>query len=181
MTARVNPAGKRTTFGYDGSSRVTSIQQPGGGVLTYSYEAGNVTKFIDALSEVTTLEYDGSGNLTCQIDPLGNRTTCTWAGGRLSVVENPLGDLTTFAYATMTYEARQLECVQNPLGQCTTFLFNDDNQVEVVIDAEGNCVTQVWDANGEPHGRCRPIGKPDDVDVQQQGTSHGRQKPACRS
>jgi RHS repeat-associated protein len=156
MTARVNPAGKRTSVSYDGSDRVTVIKHPDGGIQTYTYLAGDVTKFTDARSKIWTIQYDGSGNPTCQIDPLGNRTTVTWGTDRCLRVDTPAG-CTTFTYATMTYEAAQLRSVANPGGQCVTFVYSS-NRVVAMMDALGKIVTQVFDGSGNRTAVVDPLG-----------------------
>ena len=69
--------GNTTTFGYvtNGTTHIeslTSIEQPLGGIFTYSYNSGGqVTSLIDQLGRVTTLVWNASGLRSVAVDAWG--------------------------------------------------------------------------------------------------------------
>ena len=84
-----------TTYGYDYFQRLTSVSQPGGGLLSYAYDAaGNLLSLTDPVGNETTYAYDGIGRLTIetnegsqwrsyQYDALGDLTRVRDRNGRV--------------------------------------------------------------------------------------------------
>lgn len=68
-TSTVDRNGNTTTFGYDGSLRLTSITDPVGLKTSFAYANNRVSTITDPTGRITRLAYDGAGNLVSITDP----------------------------------------------------------------------------------------------------------------
>lgn len=131
LTESIDADGNRSTFGYDGVSRQTTMVDPDGyapgGVPsehtwdTVYDENGRVTQVVDALSHSAFTTHDGAGNPTSITDRNNNVTTYTYdsAARLLNVKQKP-----------------------DPVGQPALIY-----TTSVLRDGNGNA-TQVTQANG---------------------------------
>ena len=97
-----------TTYGYDYFQRLTSVSQPGGGSISYTYDAaGNLLSLTDPVGNDTTYAYDGLGRLTIETNE-GSQ----WRSYQYSA----LGDLTRLR----DRNGRVLQFGYDLLGQLTS-------------------------------------------------------------
>jgi RHS repeat-associated protein len=78
----------------DSQNRVTSVVEPGGRELTFSYSGSDLTvqQVTDPLGRTVRYTYDGSNRLTQVTNPLGGTWQYTYdAGGRLASITDPRG------------------------------------------------------------------------------------------
>ena len=104
--------GDVTTYGYDAVDRLTSVDPPGPGARTYSYDAdGRRVGFVNELGEqggAWAYGYDGLGRLVSQRDPAGEVTSYGWDGeGRLGTITQPGGN-----------------CAVSPKTGCVTYSYD---------------------------------------------------------
>ena len=123
--------GSSLSIQYDGSNRVTRLEQAVGGgasrATVLAYNAGN-TVITDPLGQATTLSHDGAGRLTAITAPPAV------AGGTAQVVRfgyNGNGDLTS---------------VTDAAGVATTFGYDGSGNLLRQIDRMGDEVTRTYNA-----------------------------------
>ena len=119
MLAIGDGLGNRTSFTYVTLSpsqveSLASIQQPLGGLFTYTYNSnGQVSTVVDQLGNTTSLVWNSSGLRSVAIDPQGNRTSYSYNSfGQITAVQNPLGQIVTAVYNSVG----QQTAIINPLG-----------------------------------------------------------------
>ena len=160
-----NTAGAIWTLSYTGTPpRLESVLDPGGGRLTYTYDASHQIETItDAAGRETQWEVDGSNNLvrhvtpelcttsltydashrlTSLTDPAGHCHSYTYDGAsRVTCYENPRGERTSFSY-----QAGNVTAITNALSQVVTLQFNTSGNLTQAIDPLGQLYTYTWDA-----------------------------------
>ena len=102
LTAKVDPAGTRTTYSYNGNV-LKAIEMPDGraprlplGILIPRSRSSTPLAPGNVIYDAETF------NLLAQTDPLGNRTTYAWdTNNNMTLVEDPRGYRTTYAYQQM--------------------------------------------------------------------------------
>lgn len=114
MTARTDPAGKKTTYAYDGQGRLLSRRDPEGGTTSFVYGAGAAaglpSKVTDPLGVETEVVYDGKGNAVRYVLPGGLLTEVDRdAAGRPVAVTEPSGLVRATEYDGLGGVVRQVE------------------------------------------------------------------------
>ncbi len=133
LSSIVDARGKRTSFSYDASGRMTQLRGNDNAVLTANtYDAeGRVVSQTDARGNTFTIDYAPTptgGSFVTLIDRTGASSFYEFeAGGRFLSYEDPLGNKWTNEYDMLG----QLEMVTLPSGRTRTVSF----------DAEGNLVS----------------------------------------
>ncbi len=103
LTTVTDPSGRQLAFTYTGS-RITSVSDPAGRTWSFAYSAANdLTSIIYPLLEgqnpARTLTYDAGHNILSETDLRGNVWTCIYdTQERLVVWRNPHNNTTTYAY-----------------------------------------------------------------------------------
>jgi RHS repeat-associated protein len=97
LIRQVDRTGNTVLIQRDGQDRVTSLVEPGGRALTFSYSGSDlkVQQVTDPLGRMVQYTYDGGNRLTQVTDPAGG----TWqyaydAAGRLETITDPRGTIT---------------------------------------------------------------------------------------
>ncbi len=175
----VNASGRGVSFSRDSEGRIESIQDPLGNTVQYQYGAyGNLTVFINQLSQSTTyqyhpepfenhlksitlpdgtvlssLEYDQDGRLSEACDEDG----CTRAEydlvGRTQTTFDAMNRATTYVYDAEGNVISETDA----LGNTHTYAYDANGNLTEHTDPEGNVTLQEWDAQGnllsvvEPH------------------------------
>ncbi|MGH3602071.1 MAG: RHS repeat-associated core domain-containing protein [Pseudonocardiaceae bacterium] len=167
LISRTGPAGQ-TTYNYDGLGRPTSVSYPGGGSVSYGYDAAsNLTSLTDAGGKVS-YHYDKANQLTAVIDPGtytpaatlnynhdGLLTSTTYHSGA-SIVDayNSLDQLTkvTDTYKTAagqaahlsyayTYDGTLQQTMTDQAGNQTTYSYDALNRLTQAQTANGSTTT----------------------------------------
>ncbi|MFJ5308954.1 DUF6531 domain-containing protein [Streptomyces sp. NPDC088350] len=176
LTARYDPFGNRTYYGYDGYGNRTSVLDPLGDHTTYTYDAtghrlthvtptaterwtytsGDVATYTDGRSDKTTYGYDTSGRLTSITDPAGGVTNLTYtAAGLVSSATTPRGKKTSYGYDT----TGNLTSVTTPLSEQTTYTYDTAGRRLTSADPLGHTTTYTYDTADDVTSVTDPRGK----------------------
>ncbi|OWK35320.1 RHS repeat domain-containing protein [Fimbriiglobus ruber] len=153
--------GSLVTFGYDGSSRLSTMAAPDGGVSTFSYDGGGL---IDAIASpggrVTTLTHSGT-NLTGVTDPAGGTATLAYDGSHHLLTIADGVELTTYTYsngmAATVQTAGGTTTVAPALGAGRAGATNGA-PTGSVTDPTGAATQTAFNALGEPVDQVDPTG-----------------------
>jgi RHS repeat-associated protein len=138
--------GKSVGIIRNGQGFVTSISDPNGVALSYTYDSNNLSTFTDRDSNTTKFAYDGNHNLTGITLPNGQpglTNTYDPANGRLTSTADGLGVSTGFSHDI----ARQTETITDRRGNATTYVYDADGNITQVTDALGKVTTSTYDAS----------------------------------
>jgi len=122
---------------YDwGTGNLNQVNEPGGRITFYSYDAyNNLTKKQDNLGRETIYTYDGHQNLVREKDALGNVTEHVYFPNGLKQVDvDPLSHTTSYSYDANGYPL----AVVNGLGETTSFEYDAAGRKTAETDALHN-------------------------------------------
>lgn len=147
-TRAVTAAGeKKTTFGYDGYGRTSSVTDPTGATSQTFYDARNrVTSTVGARADTTRFGFDGGGNVTTVTDARGR----LWQYGRnvlgwTLTQTDPSNAVERFAYnlngLVTTYTNRRNQMI-------ATFYDSLDRVQSTYQYTEGQTTTYAYDPGG---------------------------------
>ncbi len=137
-------SGASVEFVRDDEGRITTVIDPAGNVLAYSYDrAGNLTAYLDSVAAQTQYTYDDDHGLLDIIDPLGRRVVRNLYDddGRLVAQEDSDGNRTEFSH---DLAGRRSE-VLDRLGRLTVLEYDERGNVTTRIDALGRRTTYAFD------------------------------------
>ncbi|HMH49282.1 MAG TPA: kelch repeat-containing protein [Candidatus Acidoferrum sp.] len=147
VLAMTSPKGRTLTFVYDGSDRVTQIQ--------------------DDLGRVTSYQYDASGRLWRATDPAGGVTEYTYedtTNHRMKTIKDPRG----IVYLTNEYDALSGRVTRQTLADPTAtyqFAYTTDSGGHVtqteVTDPRGMLRRVTFNLNGYTATDTRAVGQPE--------------------
>jgi RHS repeat-associated protein len=135
LTSVTDPAGRKLSFTYSGS-HIATARDPLGRTYRYGYSAtGNLVKVTDPLGRSWSFTYDGKHRLVALTDPRGGKTANTYnASGRVTAQVDPDGGKTTWSYsgnpATL---AGGSTTMTDPNGIKTTFRYSDLEMLSVTV------------------------------------------------
>jgi RHS repeat-associated protein len=171
LTAIIRPSGAKTTMGYDGSGRMTSLMEARGNepgatpadyTWTFGYDAANhLTSKTSPLGHTTTWSYDPAGNLDFTKDAKLRVTDYQYFPNNLLKKVIPPGtpaNETVYDYdlagnlisrtdansrvTTYGYNtANLLDSVVLPQGQTWSNTYDKNSNVKTVVNPEGNNTT----------------------------------------
>ncbi|MFO0729836.1 MAG: RHS repeat-associated core domain-containing protein [Nitrospiraceae bacterium] len=150
ITSITDPMGRTVGYSYDALHRLSTITAPDGGVTIYTYDINNrLTTITDArgITYLTTLYYP-SGLVAKQILADGGtyRFEYTLAGSTITQakVTDPRGNPTTYTFNNYQFVSQ----IDAP-GQTTQFqLQSGTNYLTQVTDALGRTTAYTYDSNG---------------------------------
>lgn len=139
----VDAVGRALNFGYDSSSRITSISDPIGRAVYYSYNSqGMLATITDTAGGVTSYGYDQNNNLTTITDPNHNTYTNTYdPNGRVTQQQAPDGGIIQFSFTlfnpTVPTSPVNYTTVTDARGNPTIYHFNPSGFLLDRTDAKG--------------------------------------------
>jgi YD repeat-containing protein len=167
-------SGVKTTYEYDGMSRLVRVKDAQGNTLSRSYADTDypwLPSLIAAPSgDTIQADYDARGNAIAVIDAAGNRTDLTWdAKNRLTTVLEPLvtdawGIAEPMRHRTdYTYDGRNNLIRVREFAAANSF-FDITYTVDVAglvtsRDVMGNATTYAYDLHGNPTQTTSPAGR----------------------
>lgn len=163
LTSVTDPLGNATVNFYDAVGNKIAVTDAAGHTITYVYSADNlllstINPAADpsqaaALTRTTTYTYDVMGNRTSTTDANGNTSTYTYdAMNRLLTVKTPsvstangsaVSYTTTYAYDGV---GNRITSIDNN-GNQTQTVYNSDNLLQQVTDANGHITQYAYDAD----------------------------------
>ncbi|MGL5817131.1 MAG: RHS repeat-associated core domain-containing protein [Phycicoccus sp.] len=166
LTATIDRAGKRTTYGYNAAGDQTSITDPLGHTTTMGYDAahrmtsrtdprGNVPGCSCSATYTTRYTHDGAGRVLTETDPLGRVTTHTYdpVGNRRTTTD-PAGASTSYTYTANN----QVATVTDALGRVTTNGYDSTSRLVSVTDPLARKTTYTYDPAGRMKTTRTPAG-----------------------
>jgi YD repeat-containing protein len=160
-------AGDRgTNISYDALGRQTRVTDPAGKVTTFSYNGARVTR-TDANQRTTTYDYlalygPGDTRLVSVTDPTGTTTTYEYTTtGNLTKVTGPSAGVTrTWAVDDRGHPFSDTQ----PESGTTSYAYDEDSKLTTITDAAGGVITLTYDSDDRLIGRDAP-GTVDDVTI----------------
>lgn len=158
QTVVVNPRGYRTTYTFDGLSRLQTAKDANNGQTQVDYdEAGNILSVIDANGHATSFEYDTSGNVLerRQVHSDGSGTndivrTFTYTSSNdIDVATDPMGRMTDYDYdaASNVTSVTRRNAQGVPLAT-TSFERNSFGDVTLIRDPNQHETTFIYGPYG---------------------------------
>ncbi len=148
--------GKRTVFGFDDRSRITSVENPSGQTERWEFDSrGDVTSHTDEAGRTTRYVYDVVGNLVSETDAAGHETRYTSTpSGRVASRTDAIGR--TWAY---TYDDRGLVVAEDrPDGTTMRYEYTPGGDVSASIAPSGATTRYEYDARGNLASLIDPLG-----------------------
>ena len=151
LIAQSDRNGNTVTITRDGQGRATTIAEPGGRSLTFTYDSTSfrVSSVTDPIGRTVGYSYDGNGRLIRVRDPAGGLTGYTYdAQNRLLTITDPRG----ITFLTNEYDANGRVARQTQAdGGVWTFAYTLSGGVvtqAVVTDPRGNTTTHRFNNSG---------------------------------
>ncbi|WP_177235315.1 DUF6531 domain-containing protein [Streptomyces sp. MUSC 14] len=154
LTARYDPFGNRTYFGYDGYGNRTSVLDPLGDHTTYTFDTSGhmLTHVMPTATEKWTY---ASGNVATHTDGRSNKTTYGYdSTGRLTSITDPAGGVTSLTYTT----AGLTSSLTTPRGKTTSYGYDSDGNLTSVTTPANEKTSYTYDASGRLLTRSDPLG-----------------------
>ncbi|HVF76207.1 MAG TPA: RHS repeat-associated core domain-containing protein [Acidimicrobiales bacterium] len=171
LVKETDPAGKVTTYSYDGGGNQSHVVKPNGATTVMGYDsAGNPTSVSDGLGNTTYSSYDAAGNLLARRDARSTssgddryKTAYTYdsAGNRLTETGPPTADFPAgvgrrWTYTTAgepavgggTTPAGLLRTETDARGKTTSYRYNSVGDVVEKVQPEGLRTTWSYDELG---------------------------------
>jgi RHS repeat-associated protein len=145
LQSRTNRLGHTTSFSYDLTQRITTVNPPLSRTTQYGYDTdGKVTRIVNPLNQATAVEWSADFKVTKVTEPTGRFTTYGYnANGYLTARTDQLGNRTELTYLDQQVDpndtARHLSLlatVTRPRGVATPTV--GDFQWKFGYDAAGN-------------------------------------------
>ena len=148
LTLETDPENHTRQYEYDAVGNRLKMTDGRLGVTQYVYDSLNRNiKIIDPKSFQTRYEYDGVGNRITIIDPNGGIERMQYdAGNRYIQTTDPEGRVTRLEYDRLGHVITQTTAFGTPQAQVTRFVYDAEDNLRKVIDAEGKESTQGFDA-----------------------------------
>lgn len=179
LLARVNAAGQRWTFGYnggriaqiadpasrvvtltvDGGNNLVRVDEPGGSVMSYTYGARHeITSKTDSRGFTTAYQYGPLGNVIEARQATGEVRKFTSA--RMQVAVSPEAAAATSANRPIVLPLADMteDTYTDGLGNVTRFLTNRYGSIEREIDALGRTTVFSYNTHGQPTRVTYPDG-----------------------
>jgi RHS repeat-associated protein len=121
LLREVDRNGYATTLAYDSAGRVTTVTDPAGRTLSFTYSGTHVASVSDPAGRTESFTYDGAGNLVTATDPAGGKWSFTYDSSHLLLaLTDPRGGATTNVYDSSNRVVSQTD----PAGRATTWSFS---------------------------------------------------------
>lgn len=148
------PDGRFIEYGYDSSSRLTSVKDVRGNLTKYTYDGnGYLTSIVDQnQATVVNNTYDSTGVVTQQSDARGKVWTFTWdRATRSGTMTDPRGHQWRDIYSLNRLVARV-----DPLGRRTEYTWDEQLNLSAVTNPQGDTTAMTYDPAGNLLTRTAP-------------------------
>ena len=140
--------GYTTTLSYNGSGNVSTVTDPAGRQLTFTWTGDNITQITDPIGRTVEFTYDSAGDLTDITDVSGGDTHFTYYSGHLLWTmrmpdQNPAAGGDGNALTNVYNSADQVTSQTDAMGRSTTFSYvgdpsSDSGGTTTVTDPDGD-------------------------------------------
>jgi RHS repeat-associated protein len=131
--------GYATTLSYDDSGRLSTVTDPAGRSLSFTYNGSQIASVTDPLGRTVQFTYDSLGNLATATDVNGGKTSFTYSSNSLLLtVTDPRGGVITNTYDSSNRVISQ----SDQLGRTTNFSYAFG--VTTTTDPKGNVVQEQY-------------------------------------
>jgi RHS repeat-associated protein len=154
----IHSSGKGVSFARDALNRITSITDPAGHSLLYTYNGtGDLVSVQDQVGNLTTFSYDANHGLLTIVDPRGVQPIKNVydASGRLIQHIDAFGNTINY---TNNLSASQ-EVVTDRLGNVTANYYDANGNIIKVTDALGGNTLRTYDANNNLLTETNPLNE----------------------
>ena len=162
LTSITDPQGNTTSLNYDGTFRITSMQDAMGRSTTFTYGLSGspllITQITDPFSRAAQMTYDATGRLNSITDPIGITSTFTYSTAEPNFVwtlTTPYGT-SKFSDRINPYDLGETNTrsltLTDPLGYTDFLYFYDNPNITPAYDADG-VPTGLINDNGYLNGR----------------------------
>ncbi|WP_218943453.1 hypothetical protein [Exilibacterium tricleocarpae] len=147
IIAETDPEGHRRSFEYDAVGNRIRATDGRNNTTRYFFDALNRNiKVIDPLSFETKFEYDGVGNRLSMTDARGGIVKMEYDPGNRRVKQTDAeGRITVFSFDVRGNEIEMRSAAGTADEQVTTFLYDAEQNLRRVVDAEGGITEQNYD------------------------------------
>ncbi len=116
-TATIDLNGLHTTYSYNGSNQLSSVEDPYGAFTTFTYSGGYLQTIKDSANRLATFTFSGS-TLQAVQQADGSRVTYTYdSGGRMTQISDLLSHVMTVSYDS----AERVGTISLPDGSVETY------------------------------------------------------------
>jgi len=152
----VSSVNRQKVYTFDLSGRVTGIQYPGGGSVSYTWDSqDNLITYINEMGSSTIRTYDSKGNMLTNKNCLNATATYTYENVFNQLISHldRRGFLTTYTYDGNGNLASITDCFNNS----RTFTYNAYGNVISSKDENNQVTTYTWDIYGNQTGLTDPL------------------------
>lgn len=148
ITTITDPQGEQLAYSYNSQGELVSFSDRNGDVERYGY-VDNPQHFISQITDpkgkVSLIEFDDEGRLAGTTDALGNKISQNWDTDTFTgTITDAKGNVTA-----LTYDLRgNVLSETDPLGGITRYSFDENDNVISTSDANGNTTTFTYDEFG---------------------------------
>lgn len=141
--------GNKTTYGYDGGGRLSSMTDDAGRALTLTYTGSRISSARDGATPPRVVEFrytDGNGNLTEVTDAVGGVTRYEYDGAHriVGVAEPSQASAPSPLRLTNRYDsAGRVDSQTDQLGQTTLFAYTPGQTA--ITDPRGNVIVERYE------------------------------------
>ncbi|MDL2238414.1 DNRLRE domain-containing protein, partial [Christensenellaceae bacterium OttesenSCG-928-K19] len=162
----VDPKGYATSFTYDAKGNITRVVDAKSNVATMSYHPvfGKLTQSVAPGGVTTTFEYDSNGNLLRQTDPEGNVTQYAYTPlGLVSSAASYNGgnqrSSTSYSYDGLGRMTSQTVQMDAQSSSTTSYTYDLRGYTNTVTDPRGNVTDYDYNALGQKVRAAYPGGR----------------------
>jgi len=162
VTSIIDPIGNKMSYSYNTCRDMLSSRNGLGDMTQYKYNSdGTLSQVTNALNQVYNFEYGTKGLMTRAISPDASTTLFVYdtEEGLKTQQVGPLGHTVTFAWDK---DKRLISAVTTQDGAVTQYGYEPvHDQLQWVCDARGNTTYRYYNAYGQCTGTRNPLGMGD--------------------
>ncbi len=158
-SAAGNPA-RVITYQYNSAGCLAAVKNAGGYTTSYTYGPGRLmTAMTDWNGNTVNIAYNGNRAVSKLISCQSEKSISYNAGQRKTYLIEKNGDKNLITTYEFDAEGRLVNKEGNCCGFKTSYSYDANNNINRVIDANGNTSLYTYDAKGNPLTETDPAGK----------------------
>lgn len=155
ITSITDPGGRVVQYSYNENFHLLSVTNPNGGVTQFTYDGSDRLQNLTDPDGILYLQnlYDSEDRIIEQIDASGVRSSFTYTDDQMEFTDN-LGQV---VQATAD-ELQRVTQATDGLGAQETFVYDDEYNLESYTDKRGHTWTFTYDERGNVLSSTDPLG-----------------------